>query len=100
MCESKFRDLFLKYQTIYNSETGRNIVFSGSFDCSKKGDRYYLLISFVGRENGLVIYNCSKDYIISDDYIQNTTQKTLRINDVYFKGIIDDLDSICDFTSA
>ena len=100
MCDTtKFNELFLKYQKIYNLETGKNMVFSGSFDCSKNDNLYYLLIRFVGRENGSVVYNSSKNYVISEEYIKTTTDKSVRVDNIYFKNIIDDLDLICILSS-
>ena len=99
MCDiTKFNDLFLKYQKIYNHENKKNINFSGSFDCHKQNDTYYLLINFVGREDGFVVYNTTKDYVIPEHNIKTMKNKTLHIKEIYFKNIIDDLDVICEIS--
>lgn len=97
---TKFEELFLKYQNIYNQENKENMIFSGSFDCNKQHDTYYLNINFVGRKDGSVVHNQTKDYIVSEDYIKTTSNKTLHLKEIYFKNIIDDLDVICELSSS
>jgi hypothetical protein len=91
---TKFNELFLKYQNIFNKENNQNMIFSGSFDCDKKDDIYYLIINFVGRKDGFVVHSTTKDYVISEHYIKTMNDKTLHLKDIYFKNIIDDLDMI------